>query len=192
MRPRIRLGLLLALVALTQSACGTDSDDAWSAEPTLPRYLLEQVEQAEGLAAEILADDIVTPAEFEQALMASVACAADRGVEVRELEIKWTGPIWEVGWRIGPYGSFAADSAASDTFAQCRREAGWELVSEVYSHQNQMSEAEYDALFQRIAACLRDRGIPLRFDTPEAIFAATEHTEGAMAYAECYEASVQP
>jgi hypothetical protein len=176
----------LVVAAVLVGACGGAGEDSVGTPGRLPQHLLDRIAQAEGMVAEILADEWVTDAELGQAFYAALACIEEAGFDV-DGHIDWT----MASYNFDLHGMETSESqeAATATMDECIDEH-LDLVAAVHFNQGRLSEQEVTERFRLIAECLRRNGVTVRFDTPESVFAATEDGRAAILYGECYRAVV--
>lgn len=157
------LVLLLATSACTSASVADRGDNG--AELLEPRVwspaIDEYPSEFDDIPTEILSDGIVTPAELEQAILASFACMQAHGIEFTP-EIKYGAS----GWIVAVEFTARADSPeavdeASRIAAECETrltEPVWDIV------RTQSPERERSELIADVIACMEDRGITVGAD----------------------------
>ena len=155
-----RSAVLWALVLVVSvTACGrglspvsTDQDDGG---PSIEEII--ELEATESQAP-YLADGDVTPAEREAAFLAWVTCMESQGVVVTDYSLDPHG-----GETINVDSAFPED-LQDRIVTQCRQEH-YLVVAAVYTRQHGLTQAEEAEQAERIAQCMRDRGV----DVPEGL-----------------------
>jgi hypothetical protein len=137
-------------VALLLTACGTQSA---SAEPETFReqweaQLAEAREGASEYELELIADDVVTAAEHEDAIVRHLACIENAGLHVIRLERAPSGMIAALG--------VAEEEDAA--VAECEGEF-YDLAREGYRATTLDPDGTEAQRLAALAACLRDAGI---------------------------------
>ncbi len=167
MRSGWALGLFLTAVLFAVLACTGDAQDEPDQHGVISDAALEQFrsETDNPRHHEMLADGVVSFAEYEEVLLAYAACTADIGVEVR-LTLRYQGKFFEILTNI-------PGDAAPEVFEQddeCYwREVG--PINQLWGLQNQPTEQEIQQARAALAACLRDSGIEVPEDATSDDFA---------------------
>jgi hypothetical protein len=150
------LTLNLLMVAILAISCGGDGDDSVANETTVPSYIAELLGQTTSdFQRGLLADGVITPAEYEQATFAYIACLDDAGIphSVPELTTaRGATPKWR--FQIGPWPSAAE---LTDVDNRCREENSSE-IEEAWSLQEAPSQEEIDAVRDTAVACANAAG----------------------------------
>ncbi len=151
----IGLTTLVTLVMLAASACAPPTDDTALRSGRLAG-------NSTGFQREILADGIVTRAEYERAIAATIACMQQQGLAVTgPLEInagRFLGYVVGLGPDEGPGG------APSDTFesVQTLCEATYlDGIAAAWIVQQQPTGSEAEAVRIDYVECLRERGLDI-------------------------------
>ncbi len=153
-------------------------------QATAPRLPEDLPEYQSG----ILADGEVTFAEYEQAVLATVECLRDRGVEVvgpyRESDAgRYGGSLFVIGprdlsrfylWDLrSPTLEGIEEAEAANE--ECRREY-FDWVEIVYADSNEPTQAEWADWYRRLQTCLEANGVEVPADDPTTLnLLATEH-----------------
>jgi len=175
----MRRSLLTVLLVVAGVLLVTEQVIRATTVPDVPAGLTELVANAEGLQKTILEDGVVTTAELENAIRAAVTCMENVGLQV-SLDLDLDDNAWAVRFNGGPTEESLAQ--AQQLVDQCEAEH-LQLVSSVYSYQEQPTDEEFLAAFAEIANCLRSRGVEVRDNSVEAVAEAT--AVDSAAYIEC-------
>ena len=146
----MRFLVVAAVLSAIMAACGGRSN----ASP--PPGLSEAVQRTSAYQAAILGDGKLTQAEYEGAVLATVACLRDRGVRISVGPRPIPRNSLEFAWET----SNAEEDAAAAAYDFCYREYQ-DLVDIVRYRQNGPSQAEFDAARAALIECLRQAGVPL-------------------------------
>ena len=103
---------------------------------------------------EILADGVVTFAEYERAVFRTVQCIRELGYHVDGPKLGARGVFYEYWVTVGPAGS----EATSEAQDRCDAEyLAW--VDFAWAKENELTGAELEAELERLGTCLREAGV---------------------------------
>ena len=158
-RVRVRLTSCLAFGAfLFVVGTGCQSNPG---EKSLPSYVQSELTSATEYQANIISDGTVTPAEYEAAVLATLACLDDHGIAhgvPQYSERRVESPIWF--YTFGPYPE--EDKATIEAqFQQCYDDYE-AAVAAVWIQQEGPSEDELEAAKQEVVDCAKEHGLPVR------------------------------
>ncbi len=174
-------GLAIAL-ALVAAACtggsSPPSTDAAEDGPSVAEIIALEGTEAQ---APYLADGKVTPAEREAAFLAMAACMKDRGVEITNYELRPRG-----GESIEVQ-SELPDEEQDRVVRECRQEY-YLAVGAVYARQYGPTAEEEAKEAERIAECMRERGV----DVPDGLTFLEMYDLDPRQGGLCYEAIHEP
>ncbi len=174
------LRLLLLVPFLLVAACTGDAQDEPTPHGVISDVALEQFrsETDNPRHLEMLADGHISFAEYEEAVLAYVACATGRGIDVH-VELRFQGKHFEI--RATYPGDRAEELSALND--ECfLREIG--PIRPAWGLQNQPTEQELQQARAALAACLRDAGVDVPEDATSDDFANLPLTR---TFAQCAE-----
>lgn len=148
------VGVMMVVAACTSGSSPPSKSQADDGPSIADIIALEGTDEQ----APYLADGEVTAAEREAAFLAMAACVKERGVEV-------TG--YELDPRGGEYVEVSSDlpEEAEDRIVKECRQQYYLAVAAVYARQHGPTAEEETAEAERIAECMRERGV----DVPDGL-----------------------
>lgn len=166
----LRARLWVASASIMMLACAPAAPFTGGDSRT-ERLAEQMMSQVSSYQQEILADGVVSAAEYEGAVLATKACIEERApsIEVSAPEPRMDGITFGIsmGWNAG--GDAARDAGlaeqAQDSYNACAGEFH-EGVEQVYYQQNLPSEEERLQILTELVACLRDAGVSSVSDAP--------------------------
>ena len=141
---------LIAFAALLNSCAGSSSDEP-TVDPTSGAVSPEQ--------SEAIADGVITQAEYEKAVFATVQCLIDAGVRIvgEPAYDEETGTRLSFEWDGGP--TMEESLKTNELYFECKRTHSG-AVESLWAAQNEPSEAELNAARKALGDCLRIAGVP--------------------------------
>lgn len=193
------LATLAALSVPAGAACGDDggADDPSRAlerelREAAPAGIIPPGVEVSGYQREVFADGVVEYAEYEEAVLRTVACMRDAGLVVADPAPSAGGRFLEYSYEVvaGSEAELPAATAEADAaYVRCYVEFE-SLVGEAWLRQTAPSEEELDAALEGLAGCLRDAGVEgleAGFATPEEMSAAVARIEPTPPVLECFD-----
>lgn len=170
---RVLAGCAVVSGMVMVAACGDGDANDLSGEYEIPPGLLEQhLEDASEFQRELIEDGIITFADYERAVYATVACLEERGVDVVE------GP--ELTGRNVYQFTYAADDREQGpvVYWECYEEHQV-VIDRVWAGtgQENPTEEELEEARAALEACLRGAGIDLPGGASSADFAAVAESD---------------
>jgi hypothetical protein len=157
-----RIPVLAGLVGLVLFAVGCSDAPQSPEERFIEEFVDGALPDASEFQAEIVADGEVTFTEYERSVLATLACARDRGLETFGPDLEPDGLTYGYGYRgVDSEGNILPDAVVLGRFDICYAEYG-ELVDSVWAAQN--AESFGDAprrVKDAYLACLAEHGIDL-------------------------------
>ncbi|MDR0504981.1 MAG: hypothetical protein LBG70_04140 [Bifidobacteriaceae bacterium] len=176
-----------AVAALAVAAALTLTVSGWSNRPKSVN--IDSIKATtSAFQAAILADGVVTNAEYESAVMANWQCVKDAGFEPDEPQ--WNGNNFEFGITVISQNEEAAEVNSTKQLAvweRCNTEYTND-VGDVWASQAVLSDSERDKMRPDVVACLRNHGLELPEDSDYAEIGAALATldqSGQTAAMEC-------
>ncbi len=124
----------------------------------------------------ILHDGAVTSAEFESAVLATIACLEERGVVIVEFEIRGGG--WSLAYESGPEDSTAADQIYEDCY-----EERLVFVEEGYLAGFDPPPEAIEAGRRAMVECLQEAGVDISDDATSTDIRAVVDSDAATWFA---------
>ena len=189
--------LIGASVAVILTACGGDDGIADRPSGFAPGVGEQTGAEPSASQVQILADDVVTAAEYEQAVFSEARCLNEAGLEV--LGPEWNRSANEIEFTIRaslPAGATAEDQAALDARIDRAADGCWiefsAFVEEKWFSQLVPDGDERQALVESLVACIRATGTEIADDPSyedlTSIVPSLEEDEArALALAQCAE-----
>lgn len=144
----------IAATALLVAGCSTAREQG-----TLPDYVRAELDAGlSDFQRAILEDGVVTPAEYEQAVLATLSCLDAEGIPHSEPVLQQSGPSaprWD--YTVGPW-PIEEDERFSAIYRRCLDEYQ-RAVASAWSHQEGPTESEMQALRQKAVECFRRYGL---------------------------------
>lgn len=158
----LRPVLVAAAIAVTGVAC---SSGAAPSSDFVDEFVGGALPDASSFQAEILEDSVVEFAEYEQSVLATLACLVDEGLEVQGPELDPDGYTYNYLYRgVDGEGNLLPDSTVNARFNGCYAKYG-ELVDSVWVAQNSTSvgDAPQDVK-DAFIGCLAGEGVTVSPD----------------------------
>ncbi len=150
---KAKLWMLLSAGLMLLAACAPA--DAGNG---IPPHLEAEAAGVEGVKAEILADNVVTMDELEQAALRVRDCMVEAGIKVEEFEFD-QGDLGVTMSIDSSSDDGAAATAEADSVHDRCYESEYRLISEIYNYQNRLTADEQEQLDQEWVNCLADHGV---------------------------------
>ena len=143
--------LLLALITVLGAACGgatTSTGETVTLE--------EALRSSTAFQREVLSDGKLDYAEYESAVLATMSCLRNAGVEIVDGPTRAPGERLNFVFKGGPTREDA--DRVNDVYQRCYREYQ-DIVDIVWAQQHQPTEVELNEARQALARCLREAGV---------------------------------
>lgn len=145
------IGSVMLYVACDRGASSMDSSD-------LPHYVLTEMKDASEFEREILLDGIVTAAEYQQAVFATLQCAEEHGIGHTEPQLSHDGrraPRYE--FTVGPWPE-EEDEKYTKLYKACVDEFLYGVLA-AWMQQEGPSESQMAKGKDEVVVCMNEHGL---------------------------------